>query len=74
MKLIRHGETQVVALIEHNWEKAYLTAQQGKLAWVPLFIVGSPRPAAEIDPVTRQVRVCAGQTMADQMEVMLHDD
>lgn len=72
MKLIKHGEA-LIALIEHNWEKAYLTSQQGKQEWVPLFTIGSTAPIAEIDPVTRQVRLCTGQTVADQQEVVLHD-
>jgi len=73
MKLVNHGNT-IIAIIEHQWEKAHLTSQQGKQAWVPFFTVGSQDPVAEIDPVTRQVRMCAGKTVADQLEVVLHDD
>ncbi len=67
MKLIR------VAVIERQCEKAYLTAQQGKQEWVPLFPIGLAIPSAEIDPVTRRVRMCAGQVIVNQQEVVLHD-
>lgn len=72
MKLVRHDDT-IIALVGYNPEKAYLTSQQGKQEWIPLFTIGSATPIAEIDPVTRQVRMCAGQTIADQQEVVLHD-
>jgi Restriction endonuclease len=74
MQLVKHGD-KVVAVIERQWEKAYLTAQQGKQEWVPLFTVSSSQfPVAEIDPATRQVRMCAGQAVTDQLEVVLHDN
>ena len=72
MQLVKHGK-KVVAIIERQWEKAYLTAQQGKQEWIPLFPVGLAIPIAEIDPVTRQVRMCAGQAIVNQQEVVLHD-
>jgi hypothetical protein len=56
MKLVRHG-TQVVAIIEQGWEKAYLLSQQGKQEWVSMFLVGEERPFAEIHSATRQVRL-----------------
>lgn len=73
MQLVKHGE-KVVAVIERQWEKAYLTAQQGKQEWVPLFTVNSQAPVAEIDPATRQVRMCTGQAVTDQLKVVLHDN
>jgi hypothetical protein len=73
MQLVKHGE-QVIAIIERHWEKAYLTAQRGKQAWVPLFPIGLASPIAEIDPVTRQVRMCAGQAIVNQQEVVFHDN
>ena len=73
MQLVRHGE-QIVAIIERGWEKAYLTAQQGRQQWVPLFPIGLAIAIAEIDPLTRQVRLCAGQAIANQQEVVFHDD
>ncbi len=72
MQLVKHGD-KIVAVIERQWEKAYLTAQQGKQEWVPLFPIGLATPIAEIDPVTRQVRMCAGQAIVNQQEVVLHD-
>jgi hypothetical protein len=73
MQLVKHGE-QIVAVIERRWEKAYLTAQQGKREWVPLFPIGLATPIAEIDPMTRQVRLCAGQAIVNQQEVVFHDN
>ena len=73
MKLVQHGDV-IVAIIEHSWEKAYLTAQQGKQEWIPLFPGGLTAPIAEMNPVTRQVRMCAGQAIVNQQEVVLHDD
>ena len=72
MKLVKHGDT-IVAVIEHNWEKAYLTACRGEQEWVPLFTLGSTSPVAEIDPVTRQVRMRVGYIAANVQEVVLHD-
>jgi hypothetical protein len=72
MQLVKHGE-KVVAIIERQWEKAYLTAQRGKQEWVPLFHLGLASPIAEINPVTRQVRMCAGQAIVNQQEVVFHD-
>ena len=72
MQLVKHGD-KIVAVIERQWEKAYLTAQQGKQKWVPLFLIGLAIPIAEIDPVTRQVRMCAEQAIVNQQEVVLHD-
>jgi phage tail protein X len=72
MQLVQHGD-KVVAVIERQWEKAYLTAHQGKQEWVPLFPIGLAIPIAEIDPVTHQVRMCAGQAIVNQQEVVLHD-
>ena len=71
MKVVKHGEA-VVAIIEHSWEKSHLKAQQGSCAWVPLFLPGSTTAFAEIDPVGRQVRLCAGQALLDQKEVVFH--
>jgi hypothetical protein len=72
MQLVKHGD-KIVAVIEKQWEKAYLTAQQGKQEWIPLFPIGLAIPIAEIDPVTRQVRMCTGQAIVNQQEVVLHD-
>lgn len=72
MKLVRHGDA-IVAIVEHHWEKTYLTSQQGKQEWVPLFPSESTTPIAEIDPMTRQVRLAPGQTVLDQREVVFHD-
>jgi hypothetical protein len=72
MQLVKHGD-KIVAIIERQWEKTYLTAQQGKQEWVPLFPMGLAIPIAEIDPVTRRVRMCAGQAIVNQQEVVLHD-
>jgi hypothetical protein len=69
MKLVRHGTT-IVAIIERGWEKAYLTAQQRKRDWIPLFLTGSAQPVAEIHS---KVRVCVGQQIADQQVVVLHE-
>jgi len=65
MKLIRHG-TEIVAMIEHQREKAYLISQQGKQEWVSLFPVGDTIPVAEMNTTNLQVRLCAGQTAADE--------
>jgi hypothetical protein len=73
MKLVNHN-SMIIAIIEHQSEKAYLTSQQGKQAWVPLFTADSQDPVAEIDLVTRQVRICARETIPDQLEVVLHDN
>lgn len=73
MKLVKHGD-ELVAVVEHAWEKAFLTAQRGKTAWVPLFPLGLAFPIAEIDPVTRQVILCAGQDIVNQQEVVFHDN
>jgi len=72
MQLVKHGD-KIVALIERQWEKAYLTAQQGRQEWVPLFPIGLAIPIAEIGPVARQVRMCAGQVIVIQQEVVFHD-
>ena len=72
MKLVRHG-TQVVAVIQQGWEKAYLLSQQDKQEWVPLFREGSARPFAEIHSTTRAVRLCEGRELADEQDVMFHD-
>jgi hypothetical protein len=71
MKVVKHGDT-AVAIIEHGWEKLYLMAQRGTVAWVPLFLHEDAIPFAEIDPVSRQVRLCAGQELLDQQEVVFH--
>ena len=73
MRLVKHGE-QVVAIIERRWEKAYLTAQQGKREWILLFPIGLATPIAEIEPVTRQVRMRTGQAIVNQQEVIFHDN
>jgi hypothetical protein len=44
MKLVKHGDT-VVAVIEHQWETAYLMPQQEKQEWVELFLVGKGQPS-----------------------------
>jgi hypothetical protein len=65
MKLVRHG-TQVVAVIQQGWEKAYLlSSQQGKREWVPMFLVGEAQPFAEIHSTTRAVRLCEGRELAE---------
>jgi hypothetical protein len=69
MKLIRHGDI-IVALVIRAWEKAYLVSQRGKQEWVPLFLVGSAQPVAEVHSATRQVRLCADQQIADQRSVV----
>jgi hypothetical protein len=69
MKLVKRGDT-IVAIIERQWEKTYLISQQGKQEWVPLFLVGSQNPIAEIDPQTRLVRMDPGQALADEQEVV----
>src|SRR2546427_3526514 len=60
MKLIRHG-TEVVAIIQQSWEKAYLLSKLGKQEWVPLFREGEAIPFAEIHSESRQVRLCEGR-------------
>jgi hypothetical protein len=72
VKLVRHG-TQVVAIIEQRWEKAYLLSQQGKQAWVPMFLEGEARPFAEIHSATRQVRLCEGRELAEEQRVVFHE-
>lgn len=72
MKLIKHGDA-VILLIEHAWEKVYLKAQQGVWEWVPLFLPRETTPFAEIHTVSRQVRLCAGQEVLDQQEVVFHE-
>jgi hypothetical protein len=47
--------------------------QQGVVEWVPIFLRGDPTPFAEINPISRQVRLCAGQELLDQQEVVFHD-
>ncbi len=71
MKLVRHG-TQVVAIIEQGWEKAYLLSQQGKQAWVSMFLVGEARPFAKIHSATRQVHLCERRELADEQGVVFH--
>ncbi len=73
MKLIKHGDL-VVAIIEKMQEKAYLTAQRGQQDWIPLFVIGSAVPVAEIHSKTLQVRVCVGQQIADQQDVMFGEN
>jgi len=72
MKLVRHG-TQVVAIIEQGWEKAYLLSQQGKQEWVSMFLEGEERPFAEIHSATRQVRLCEGRELAEVQGVVFRD-
>jgi hypothetical protein len=71
MKLVKHGEA-VVAIIEHQWEKAHLKAQQETGEWVALFLPGESTPYAEINPVSLNVRLCIGQELRDQKEVVFH--
>jgi hypothetical protein len=71
MKLVRHG-TQVVAIIELRWEKAYLLSQQDRQAWVPMFLEGEARPFTEIHSATRQVRLCEGCELAEEQRVVFH--
>ena len=47
--------------------------QRGTVEWVPLFLHEDPIPFAEIDPVSRHVRLCAGQELLDQQDVVFHD-
>ena len=54
-------------------EKAYLLSQQGKQEWIPLFLVGEAQPFAEIDSVTRAVRLCEGRELANEQDVLFHD-
>jgi hypothetical protein len=68
MKVVKHGD----AVIEHGWGKSYLVAQQGTVEWVPIFLHRDTSPFAEIDPVSRQVRLCAGQELLDQKDVVFH--
>ena len=72
MKLIRHG-TEIVAVIQHGGEKAYLHSQRGKQEWVPMFLVGEARPFAEIHSATRQVHLCEGRELAAEQSVVFHD-
>jgi hypothetical protein len=73
MKVVKHGNALVV-IIEHNWEKSYLKAHQGKVEWLPVFLPGSTIPFAEVNPVSRQVRLCPGQELLDSKEVVFHGD
>jgi hypothetical protein len=73
MKVVRHRDA-VVVIIEHSWEKSYLKTHQGKSEWLPVFLPGSTTPFAEIDPVSRQVRLCPGQELLDSQEVVFHGD
>ena len=73
MKVVKHGDA-IVVIIEHGWEKLYLMAQRGTVAWVPLFLHEDTIPFAEIDPVSRHVRLCAGQELIDQRDVVFHAD
>ena len=73
MKLVRHGNETVVAIIERGWEKAYLTSQQGQRDWEPLFLIGAAVPIAKIHTITHQVQLCEGQHLAEQCDVVLHD-
>jgi hypothetical protein len=73
MKVVKHGDALVV-IIEHSWEKSYLKAHQGKGEWLPAFLPGSTTPFAEIDPESRQARLCPGQELLDQKEVVLYGD
>lgn len=60
------------AIIERQWEKVYLKAQQRSMEWGPLFRAGSTTAFAEMDPVNLQVRFCVGQERRDQKEVVFH--
>ena len=71
MKVVKHGDAAVV-IIEHGWGKAYLMAHQGTVEWIPIFLRGDPTPFAEINPVSRHVRLCAGQELLDQKDVLFH--
>ncbi len=73
MKLVRHTDERVVAVIERNWEKAYLTARQPLSEWEPLFLIGEATPFAEIHTMTHQVRLYEGRQLAEQCDVVLHD-
>lgn len=73
MKLVRHTGEIVVAVIERNWEKAYLTSQQEKREWEPLLLVGDAVAFAEIHTTTHQVRLCEGRQLTEQCDVVLHD-
>ncbi len=73
MKLVRHTVQEVVAVVERNWEKAYLTSQQEKCEWEPLFLVGEAIPFAEIHTTTHQARLCEGRHLTEQCDVVLHD-
>ena len=73
MKVVKHGDA-IVVIIEHGWEKLYLMAQQGTVEWVPLFLHEDSIPFAEIDPASRHVRLCVGQELIDQRDVVFHAD
>ncbi len=60
MKVVKHGDA-IVVIIEHGWEKLYLMAQRGTVEWVPLFLHED------------HVRLCAGQELLDQQDVVFHD-
>jgi hypothetical protein len=73
MKLIKHGDS-IVALVERASEKTYLTTQREKQEWIPLFLVGSTTPIAEINSTSRLVRLCPGQALADEQRVAFHEN
>jgi hypothetical protein len=72
MKLIRHG-TQIVAIIQRAWEKAYLLSQRGKQEWIPVFLIDRAAPFAEIHSESRQVRLSAGSELISEQRVFFHD-
>jgi len=71
MQLVKDGDKSSLSL-KDNGEKLTLTCSKANRngfrfspsAWLPI---------AEIDPLTRQVRMCAGQAIVNQQEVVLHD-
>jgi hypothetical protein len=72
MKVIRHGTTCLMAIIENREEKAYLSQQRDQQhEWIPLFLASSSLPWAYLHVRTYQVRVGEQQTIQTEQHVFL---
>jgi hypothetical protein len=72
MKLIRHGVSTIMAIIERSWEKAYLGSMRDhQQEWIPLYLNGKTTPFAEMHTKTYLVRLYGDHQMGAEQHVFL---
>lgn len=72
MKVVRHGTSTFIAIIENHEEKEYLSQKRERQQeWVPLYLNGKSTPFAEMHLRTYRVRLCKDQQIEAEQQVFL---